>query len=318
MTVGGYKLGPLLKNTGKEIIDDNVFGLASAMAYNFFFALFPLLLIIVPLIGIVAGPQHIADWIIAKFSDALPPDALKLVSGVIHQTVFAPSAPGLISLGAILTLWSGSNLFSGLMGALNTAYGAKETRPYWKRRLIAMTSVIVTGLLILIASVATLAGPQITNWIDNHTPVGHAFAIAWSIVQWPFAFAVLIVALWLAYYFLPCVRQNAKQVLVGATVAAALWIIVTLLFRFYVQNFGSYNKTYGAIGGVIILLTWMYLTMVATLAAGELNSALQQGVAAVTPRHGVTYAGRVVTTTEPSLSSTDRVVPARALAVRRP
>lgn len=317
MTVGGFKLGPLLKSTGKEILDNNVLGLASAMAYNFFFALFPMLLIIIPLIGIVAGPEQIGNWIIAKLSDALPYDALQLVSGVIHQTVLTPSAPGLISVGAILTLWSGSNLFSGLMGALNRAYDAKETRPFWKRRLIALASVIVTGLLILIASVATLAGPQITDWIDNHTPVGHAFAIAWSFAQWPIAFAVLILALFLVYYFLPCMHQSAKQVIVGAVVGAALWIIVTLLFRFYVQNYASYNKTYGAIGGVIILLTWMYLSMVATLAAGVLNSSLHRGVGAVQPRHGVTYAGRIVTATEPATPSTDRVVRARRLALRR-
>ena len=318
MTVGGYRLGPLLKRTGGEIVNDNITGLAAQMAYYFIFSLFPVLLFIVPLVGVIAGQQDVVSWIMTRLSEALPTDALHLVEGVVQQTVASPSAPGLISVGAVLALWSGSSLFSGLMGALNTAYGTRETRPFWMRRFIAMASVVVTGLLILIATVATLAGPQIANWIDNHTPVGHAFAMAWNVVQWPLAFALLTLALFLVYYFLPCQRQNVMQVLIGAVLAALLWIGVTLLFRFYVQNFGSYNKTYGTIGGVIILLTWMYLTMLATLAAGELVSELHNGTGKIMPRNGVTYAGRIITALEPSEPSTAHVESARSLAMRRP
>jgi membrane protein len=318
MTIGGYRLGPLLKATGKEIIDDNVLGLAAQTAYYFFFSLFPLLLFSVPLIGLIGNQREIVTWAMAKLGDALPADALRLVRGVVEQTVFAPSAPGLVSVGAVLALWAGSNVFTTLIGALNTAYDVKESRPFWQRRLIAIASVIVTGLLVLIANVALLGGPQIANWMDNHTPVGHAFAVAWSIVQWPLSFAILVLALFLVYYFLPDIRQRARLVLVGATVAAALWVIVTLLFRFYVQNFGSYNKTYGAIGSVIILLTWMYLTMLVTLSAGELNSALQQGTGAVKPRGGATYAGRLRTVPDASVPSTRRVVTARSSAPRGP
>ncbi|HEX5436087.1 MAG TPA: YihY/virulence factor BrkB family protein [Gemmatimonadaceae bacterium] len=306
MTVGGYRLWPLLKSTGQEIAEDNLTGLASQLAYSFFFALFPILLVVMPLVGLIGNQQQLFEWAMSHLAQALPPAALDLVRGVVSDTVFAPSAPGLISVGAVLALWSGSNLFSTLMDALNRAYDVTETRPFWKRRLICLAAVLATSLLVLIASAAVLAGPQIAGWISNHTALGRPVAVVWSIVQWPLAFTVLVLAHFLVFYLLPCLRQRVRTVLVGSVVGAALWVIVTLLFRVYVQSYASYNKTYGTIGGVIVLLTWMYLTMLATLSAGELNSQLQLGVGSVKARSTVTYAGRIVTAQEPSPPSTDR------------
>jgi membrane protein len=113
--------------------------------------------------------------------------------------------------------------------------------------------------------------------------------------------------LWLIYYFLPNQRQDKSQIFVGALVAAILWVLVTLLFRAYVANFGSYNKTYGAIGGVIVLLTWMYLTMLVILTGGELNAELHHGTASVEPRKGAVYVGRVVTAHDPGRPSNERI-----------
>ena len=127
------------------------------------------------------------------------------------------------------------------------------------------------------------------------------------IVQYPVAFVLLVGVMWMIYYFLPNLRQSKRQVLVGAVVATVLWIGVTLGFRAYVSNFASYNKTYGTIGGVIILLTWMYLTMLVILAGGELNSEIHHGTAAVKPRRNAVYEGRIVTSSAPGRVSTDRV-----------
>jgi membrane protein len=118
--------------------------------------------------------------------------------------------------------------------------------------------------------------------------------------------------MWLIYYFLPNQRQDKTQILVGAAAAATLWVVGTLLFRLYVANFGSYNKTYGAIGGVIVLLTWMYLTMLVILVGGELNAELHHGTASTTPRKGAVYLGRVVTAYDPARPSNERIESRRA------
>ena len=221
-----------------------------------------------------------------------------------------------MSAGILLVIWAGSNVFGSLTGALNHAYDVQETRPWWRQKLMAIACVGASGICLGVASATLLSGPQIATWLVDNTLLGTAFKSIWRVVQYPLAFAMLIGMLFMTYYFLPNLRQHKGQVLVGAVSAALLWVLVTLLFRAYVTNFGSYNKTYGTIGGVIVLLTWMYLTMLVILMGGELNAELHHGTGALDPRSGVVYAGRIVNATEPSKASTDRVDPVQPFQVR--
>lgn len=316
MEISGYRIKPLLKKTGQEILDDNVLGLSAQTAYYFFFSLFPLLLFTTPLIGAMGDPQGIIEWVTRQASQVVPPDAIGLVEGVVNDVVFSDSAPGLISIGIVLAAWTGSNVFNNLIFALNRAYDVEESRPWWKQRLVALASVLVAGIFLFVASSIMLAGPEIIGWIASAVPGFERTRSVWLVVQYPLAFALLVAVMWMIYYFLPNLRQSKSQVLVGAVVASLLWVLVTLAFRAYVVNFGSYNKTYGAIGAVIILLTWMYLTMLVILAGGELNSELHHGTGSTRPRRNATYEGRVVTTRDPGRMSTDRVEPVAPLGGR--
>jgi membrane protein len=307
MVIMGHRVWPLLKKTGQEILSDNILGLAAQTAYYFFFSLFPLLLFTTPLIGVFGDPESIINWVTGQAERVLPPDALGLVLGVVNDVVFSPNAPGLISIGVLLAAWTGSNVFNNLIFALNRAYDVEESRPWWKARLISLAAVIVSGLFLLIASTIMLAGPELIDFVVSLVPGLEGTRTIWMIVQYPVAFVLLVGVMWMIYYFLPNLRQSKRQVLVGAVVATVLWIGVTLGFRAYVTNFASYNKTYGAIGGVIILLTWMYLTMLVILAGGELNSEIHHGTAAVKPRRNAVYEGRIVTSAAPDRVSTDRV-----------
>jgi membrane protein len=188
---------------------------------------------------------------------------------------------------------------------LNSAYNVTETRPWWKRILIQLASVLAMGLLTGVASIVMLAGPEIAHGIGVRLGLDHAFVLAWTILQYPVAIAMIVLAFFLVYRFLPNLKQQASQILVGASVATVLWLLVTLLFRLYVTDFASYNKTYGTIGGVIVLLTWMYLTMIVLLSCGELNSELHDGTGSTEPRRGAVYAGRIVTSGNPGRSSMD-------------
>lgn len=307
MVLRGYRVKTLAKGTVKGALDDNVLGLAAQTAYFFFFSLFPLLLFATPLIGLIGDSHRVMDWIMSQLEATVPAEALSLVEGVVEEVVFAPGAPGLVSVGALLALWAGSNIFNQLTMALNQAYDVEESRPFWKRRLLSMVAVIVTGFVVALSATLMLVGPEIARWLaDNFVPIDN-FATIWIVIQYPLVFMILVATFWGVYYFLPNLRQDRKQVLVGAVTATVLWILVTFGFRFYVQNFADYSATYGTIGAVIVLLMWMYLTMIVTLLGGELNSELHKGTGLVDTRRGVVYAGRIVTAVDPTRPSTERV-----------
>jgi membrane protein len=294
MIIKGFRIGALLKRVGKAIWADNILTIAAAVAYNFFFSLFPLLLFAAPLLALVGDQRRLFNWILDQLAGSVPPAAFQMLSGVARDVVFAPNAPGLVSVGALLTLYSASNIFGSLMGALNIAYHVKhDRRPWWKQRLIQLGMVIVAGGLMTIAAAVMLAGPDIVSLVSRITHLSGIATWGWMILQYPLAFAFLVTAFWLMYYILPDFPQHKRQILVGAIIAAVLWLIATTLFRLYVVNIQSLNKAYGTIGGVLILLSWMYYSMVVVLAGGELNSELAKGTGEVASKPKSEYDKKV-------------------------
>jgi membrane protein len=294
MEIKGYRLGPLLKKTGSEIMDDNVLGVAAQVAYYFFFSIFPIFLFLAPLLALVGDKRETFTFLLEQAAGAVPGEAFKLVQNVVAEVVFSDSAPGIASVGALLALWSGSNVFSALQDALNTAYDVvQDDRPWWKKKLIALGCLLGVGGLFVTATVILLSGDTIVNWVGDHIGLGAATRFLWNFVQFPLAVAILVVTGFVVFKFLPAVRQRNAHVWVASAVTTVLWLLATLLFRFYVQNFGSYNKTYGTIGAVIVLLTWMYLSMVVVLIGGELASELTKGTGGVRSRAGFLYDGRI-------------------------
>lgn len=318
MIIKGYRVGPLVRATGKETVADNIMGLAAQTAYYFFFSLFPLFLFAAPLLSLIGDKQVMIEGMMSHLAGTLPGDAIDLVRGVVQDVVLAESAPGLMSIGALLAAWAGSNIFSGLIDALNRAYDVEEGRTWWKKRLLALASVITAGLVLLTATAIMLGGEQVTEWLARQLGLGPLGVMMWKTVQYPVAFALLVATAWMIYYFLPNIRQDRTQVLVGAIVATLLWILVTLLFRAYVVNFGSYSKTYGTVGGVIALLTWMYLSMLVLLIGGELNAEIHHGTGAIEPRAGAVYAGQILSGSTSRAPSTERVERATALSLGTP
>lgn len=307
MIIKGYRVGPLVRATAKEVLDDGIMGLSAQTAYYFFFSLFPLILFAAPLVGIIGDKQRIIDRVLTLLAGTLPGDAIDLVRGVVQEVVLAEGAPGLISIGAFLAAWAGSNIFNALIDALNRAYDVTETRKWWKKRLLALASVVAAGLVLVIATMVMLGGEAVVEWIGDRLGLGESAVSIWMIVQYPIALALLVGTAWMIYSFLPNLRQDRRQVLIGAAVATVLWVIVTLLFRAYVVNFASYSKTYGTVGGVIALLTWMYLSMLVLLVGGELNAEIHHGAGALEPRSGAVYAGQVLSGSLSRAASNERV-----------
>ena len=215
-----------------------------------------------------------------------------------------------MSVGVLLAGWSGSNIFGALMGALNVAYDVSETRPWWKKQLLRIGVLFIAGGTMIVATVIFLDGERVARWIGSAIGLGDAAIAAWTVLQLVLAMALLVALGAVVFKLLPNVQQRWSHVFVSSAITTLLWIVATVLFRLYVQNFGSYNKTYGTIGGVIILLTWMYYSMFVLLVGGELAAELHKGTGATEPSKGEVYYGRIVSDAgpgSPSISKASRV-----------
>ena len=305
MVIKGYRVGPLLKKTFREIGSDNITTLAASAAYNFFFSLFPLLLFLAPLVGLFADERRIIGWLMSQLTSTLPSSQVAAIRPVLEKVVFASNAPGLMSIGLVLAAWSGSNIFGTLMGALNTAYDVQETRPWIKQQLIRLGTFVLGGMITIVSTIVFLNGEGVVDWLGRLLHIGGAVLWAWKLVQFPLALAGLVALAFATLYFLPNVKQRKSHVLIAALLTTVLWIVATMLFRLYVSHFPP-NPAYGIIGGVIILLTWMYYTMFVILLGGEFASELQHGTGLIAPDKGSIYLGRVVSGSGPGSASISR------------
>ncbi len=311
MIIKGFNVVPLVKKTVREIVDDRIPSLAAETAYYFFFSLFPLLLFLTPLLGLVGNGPELMESLLARMATTMPVDALTLMRRTLTEIVTASGGAGIMSVGALLAGWAGSNIFGSLMDALNVAYDVSETRPWWKRQVLRLTCLVLSGIVVMAATFVFLNGEVVAAWISRIFALGPFGESVWLVVQTLLA-AGLIVALGVTLFkLLPNVQQRWSHVIIASIVMTLLWVLATLLFRLYVQNFGAYNKTYGTIGAVIALLTWMYYTMFVVLASGELASELHHGTGALDPENGATYLGRIVSQEGPGRASMEKVKPAR-------
>jgi membrane protein len=263
----------LFKRVIAEVQQDNCAVYAAALAYYFLFALFPFFLFLTALLGYLPIP-NLMDQMMDLLSQVMPGEALSLLQENIKKLV-SQQRGGLLSFGIIAALWSSSSAMTGISDALNHAYDVEEGRPFWKVR--GMAILLTAGLSVfLIASIILLMfGPQIGGWLADFVGLGRAFQIAWNILRWPVILFLVITAVAAIYYFAPDVDQRWKWITPGSVFAVIMWMFVSLGFSYYVNNFGSYDKTYGSIGAIIVLLTWMYVSGFVILVGGEINAEIE-------------------------------------------
>ena len=278
MRLHGSDVVALAKKTWAEIGKDKISVYAAQMAYSFFFALFPLLLFLAALLSLIADKQTVMAQFNGRIAEALPGDVASLLGKTIEKVIFAKGAPGLLSFGLLTAAWSGSSIFGALRAALNAAYDVEETRPWWKQYALQLGMLVLVGGVTVVATVILLNGEGIMSWLGSHIGLGRITTLIWTVVQFPLAIGALVAVLWLVYFLLPnCRHQDKRILIVAATISTLLWIAATLLFRLYVQKFNALNPAYGAIGAIMVLLTWMYYSSFVLLAAGELAAELQAG-----------------------------------------
>jgi membrane protein len=253
-----------LKN---EITQDNVTDIAATVTYYGFLALFPFLLFLVALASVIITPDQ-AQQIVRQLSEVAPGAVTQIVGDRIQQLGQQQNVT-LLGFGALGAIWAASGAITALMRALNTTYDVKESRPFWKTRGIALLMTLFAGVLALLAGLVVLGAPAAARFLPS--PAG-------TVIEWlrlPVA-GVLMMFLWaLLYWVLPDVEQSFKFITPGSVVGVVIWVIASWGFSVYVSHFGNYDKTYGSIAGVIVLLFWMWISAVVLLAGAEMNAFLE-------------------------------------------
>ncbi len=244
---------------------------AGALSYQVFFSLFPFLFFLLALLGALNIPDF-WDSLLDQARAVLPEQE---AAGVVEQTVeqIRSQAQGsnLLSLGIILTLWSASSAVRTTMHALNVAYDIDEERPAWKRYPLSIFYTILLAVLIIVAVGLMLIGPQIAQWLAQQIGLGSVFVTLWEWGRIPAALLVLTAVVALVYYLCPNTDQPFRFITLGAVLAVIVWVVASLGFSFYVNNFASYSATYGSLGAVIVLLVYLYISASVLLFGAEVN-----------------------------------------------
>jgi membrane protein len=289
--LGGLSVKELSARVVREIQRDNCSVYAATLAYYFLFALFPFFLFLAALLAYLPLPNLI-EQILTLLASVVPGEALTLIHDNVIKLVSSPRG-GLLSFGILASLWTSSSAIAAIADALNHAYKVEEGRPFWKVRGIALLLTIGLSVFLIASIILLMFGPQIGGYLAKLVGLGPAFEIAWNILRWPVILVLVITAMAVIYYFAPDVEQDWKWITPGSIFAVITWTLASLGFSYYVNHFGSYDKTYGSIGAIIVLLTWMYLSGFFILVGGEINAEIEHAsVTGKAPGEKVEGAGR--------------------------
>ncbi len=265
--------GELLKRTYTETLADDVLNLAAQQAYYFFFALFPALLALISIASFFPV-DNLTNALTGSLGRVAPQDIVKIISDQLEK-IANDNAGGLLTLAFIFTLWSSSGAVVSICSTLNAAYDITESRPWWKVRLVAIGLTLGLAVFVLVSITLVIGGPWIAEQITARAGLGPAFEWTWKIAQWPLVFVLVATALAFVYYFAPDAEQDWVWLTPGTILATTLWVLISLGFKFYISNFGNYTETYGLIGGVMVLMLWLYLSGIAILVGAELNAEIE-------------------------------------------
>jgi len=268
----------ILFHAGKRLLAHNGTMLASALAYGAFFAIPSVLLVVVGLFTLVVGPGTITA-LMQHFNHVMPSQATTLLGSSLHRLDAHPAqSVVLTTVGLALALWSTTGAMTGYMTAINLAYERKDTRNFVRKRLVALTMVAVIGVAFLLVAVLLMFGPTVEHLIASHAGAASgAVGWIWWIAQWPILIVGLVAAFETLLYLGPDVPKRRWRLLSpGPLVAAVVWIAVSAAFAFYSSSFGSYNKTWGSLSAVIVMLTWLWLSALALLLGAEIDALREQ------------------------------------------
>ncbi len=278
--LGGLSGKELARRVVSGISKNDLTGRAAELAYYFFVAIFPMLIFLLGIFGILASTgstlrAEVVGWV----GRVMPSAGQQIVHRFIDETARS-SGTGKLSFGIIVALWSASTGMAGLSDTLNAVYEVREERSYIAAKLNAIWLTVACSVLVVAAAVVVLYGGSLANLISSHIGLSGIVNILWKVVQWPVALFFLLLSFGLVYYFAPDLKKRKWHwISPGAIAGIILWLIVSFALRVYLHFFSSYSKAYGSIGAVLILLLWLYVTGLAILIGGEINAEIETAAA---------------------------------------
>jgi membrane protein len=267
-------LGQTLKRTITEFKEDELTDRSAALTYYAVLSIFPALIALVSLVGLVGDPKTITKTLTDLVSSIGPSSAAETFKGPIEEITKSSGTAGiLLIVGIAAALWTASGYVGAFMRAANVIYEVEEGRSIIKLRPLQMLVTLVLILLVAVVLVALVVTGPVAKAVGDAVGVGSSAVTVWDIAKWPVLLAVVAGMIALLYYASPNAKLGGfKSILPGSALAVVVWLLASAGFAFYVANFGSYNKTYGALGGVVVFLVWLWITNVAILLGAELNA----------------------------------------------
>jgi membrane protein len=268
--LGPFRFG---RNIWREVGEDNVFAMAAAVAYSWLFAVFPFLIFLLTLVAYVPlrFKMDAHDYLSSAVNRIMAPAAAETIMDNLDQVMHQPKG-GLLSVGIALTLWAASGGVAMTMSALDAAFDAPKVRPFYKQRPIAILLTCVLTVMIIMVFVLLPVGTQVMRWLIKHGGLPWFFVWSVNFLRYGLALVLMFGVLATLYKFGTVVKQHFAFISPGAVFTVLVWFVLGQTFRFYVDHFTHYDKTYGAVGGVTIILLFFYLDALVLLIGAEINS----------------------------------------------
>jgi membrane protein len=263
-----------LKRTAREFREDNLTDWAAALTYYGLLSLFPAMIALVSLIGLFGDPKSTTSSLTEIITEIGPASAAETFSGPIESIASNRSTAGFaFVLGLAAALWSASGYVGAFMRASNVIYETPEGRPFWKLRPLQIAVTLAMILMMALLAVGLVLTGPVVEAVASPIGLGDTAVTVWNIAKWPAMAAIFLLMVAVLYYASPNVKlRGFKWVTPGSLVAIAIWAIASAAFAFYVANFASYDKTYGTLGGLVVLLIWFWITNLAILFGHQLNA----------------------------------------------
>lgn len=280
--LGGLSLKELSRRLWQQSQEDELLGRAAQLSYYILLGLFPALIVLTAAMGLLSIQDYMPQ-LMSYLRTVLPADALSMVERFLEQMAKG-SGTDMVSLGGLGALWASSSGMTAIMEALNVAYDVKQdSRPFWQVRLTAILLTVGLAVFIIISMTLILYGGPIGEWIASFVGLSTVFTLAWNIFQWPAVVGLMLLAVAIIYYVCPDIERHWRWITPGSVFAVTMWLLMSLGFKFYVDNFGDYNKVYGSLAGVIVLMLWLYWSGLVLLLGAEINAEIEYA-AAESPR----------------------------------
>jgi membrane protein len=268
----GSKVSRFVKQLVHELINDSIADIGAMMAYYAILSLFPMMVFVVTIALLVLPDDTIVQGL-AMATQAMPAASREVLTTQVTALMKNAHA-GFAIGGAALALWGASRGVSALMGALNAMFNKRESRPWWRRQLIAIGVTLGVAIMVVLALGLLVVGPAAGHWLADRFGLGDVFDVGWNIGRWVGAGFLVMVVWAVLYKFLPNTNAPFRIFTPGAIIGVLLWLGISYGFGFYLGQFNSYTATYGALGGGIIFLTWLWLSNIALLFGAEINDVL--------------------------------------------